>query len=250
MGYFDDCHPDQRFTSSGKTYHNGSLWVVYDWDQRRTITVSTSWEEDDEDFIFEALVEHVDDLPADAVLIQVSRDGELLSCSSDIDDDRTMIPFYPSVADFPRGLRRVRRSDLTEIDRLGVQADLTTYESLPGQIKRVAFKYYLNQANIAVFWHEVNCLIRIPKYPNIVQFDSLVVDTVDSEDKVVGFTTNFIPGGTVLDNVSRVFKLKYLKQLIEVHCLFCLRMTLHIWLTVNFCTGRRLHQPQMGHCSR
>lgn len=238
MGYFDDCRPDQRFTSSGKAYRNGSLWVVYDWDQRRTITVSTSWEEDDEDFIFEVLVEHVDDLPADTVLIQVSRDGELLSCSSNIDDDRTMIPFYPSVPDFPPVLRRVRRSDLTEIDRLGVQVDLTTYESLPGQKKSVASKYYLNQANIAVFWHEVNCLIRIPKYPNIVQFDSLVVDTVDGEDKIVGFTTNFIPGGTVLDNVSRVFKHKYLKQLIEVRCLFYLRITLHIWLTVNYYTGR------------
>jgi hypothetical protein len=53
-----------------------------------------------------------------------------------------------------------------------------------------------------------------------------------------------------LDNVSRVFKLKYLKQLIEVRCLFYLRMTLHIWLTVNYCTGRRQHQPQIRHCSR
>lgn len=50
----------------------------------------------------------------------------------------------------------------------------------------------------------------------------LIASWVDSagggggEDEVVGFTTKFIPGGTVLNNVSRVFKLKYLKQLIEV----------------------------------
>ncbi|KAF8846420.1 hypothetical protein BDZ45DRAFT_756235 [Acephala macrosclerotiorum] len=224
MGYFDDCRLDQRFTlapgsprRTGNPTRKGLHWVVNDWDQRRTITVCTSWEEDDEDFIFEALAEHIDDLPADAVFIEISRDGgELLSYSSDGRDDPAMVTFYPSVADFTQELRRVRRSDLTEIDRLGLQVDLTTYESPPGQIKRVAFKYYSNPENIAMVWHELNCMIRIPKHPNIVPFDSLVVDTVDGDDKVVGFTTDFIPGGTVEDNVSRVFKLKYLKQLIKV----------------------------------
>jgi hypothetical protein len=71
--------------------------------------------------------------------------------------------------------------------------------------------------NHAIIWHEANCLANIPKHPNIVRFDSLVVDAVEGgEDVVVGFTTKFIPGGTVEDNVSRVFKLKYLKQLIAV----------------------------------
>ena len=229
MGYFDDCCPDQRFTLDPRSpmatgnprYRNGLIWIVNDWDQRRTITVYTAWEEEDINFIFEALEEHIDDLPADAVWVEISNEGgEVLSCSSNIDDDRALVPFYPSVVDFPRELQRVRRSDLTEIDRLGLQVDLTTYESLPGQMKRVAFKYYTNKGNMAVFWHEVNCLIRIPKHPNIVPFDSLVVDAVNGEDKVVGFTTDFIPGGTVEDNVSRVFKLKYLKQLTEVRHLF------------------------------
>jgi hypothetical protein len=172
--------------------------------------------EEDNDVIFEILAKHIDNIPADASMIKVSRDGELLSCSLDAEEDSTVIPFYPSVTDFPQGLRKIRRSDLTEIDRLGVHADLATYESLPGQIRRVVFKYYTNKANIATFWHELNCVIRLPKHPNIVPFDCLVFDTVDGVDKVVGFTAPFIPGGTVLDNISRVFKLKYLKQLIEV----------------------------------
>jgi hypothetical protein len=217
MGYFDDCRPDQRFTAdSGSWRAGGTRLAVIDWDQRRTIAVLTTWVEEDNDVVFEALAEHIDNIPADAVSIKVSRDGELLSCCLDPDEDPAVIPFYPSLADFPQELRKIRRSDLTEIDRLGLQADLTTYESLPGQIRRVVFKYYLNRSNIAAFWHELNCVIRLPKHPNIVPFDCLVFDIVDGKDKVVGFTAPFIPGGTVLDNISRVFKLKYLKQLIEV----------------------------------
>jgi hypothetical protein len=217
MGYFDDCRPDQRFTAGISGWlSGGTRLTVIDWDQRRTIAVVTTWVEEDNDVIFEALAEHIDNIPADAVSIKVSRDGELLSCCLNTDEDPTVIPFYPSAADFPQGLRKIRRSDLTEIDRLGVQADATTYESLSGQIRRVVFKYYTNRSNIAAFWHELNCVIRLPKHPNIVPFDCLVFDTFDGEDKVVGFTAPFIPGGTVLDNISRVFKLKYLKQLIEV----------------------------------
>ncbi|KAK3936553.1 hypothetical protein QBC46DRAFT_418712 [Diplogelasinospora grovesii] len=85
----------------------------------------------------------------------------------------------------------------------------------PGQPKRVAFKYYINQRNIECFWIEVNCVIRIPKHPNIVSFDRLVTDTIGDEEKVVGFTTAFVSGGTVDDNLDRLFKLKYLKQLTE-----------------------------------
>jgi hypothetical protein len=240
MGYFDDCRPDQRFTAGISGWRSGGTRLtVIDWDQRRTIAVVTTWVEEDNDVIFEALAKHIDNIPADAVSIKVSRDGELLSCSLNADKDPTVIPFYPSVADFPQGLRKIRRSDLTEIDRLGVQADLTTYESLPGQIRRVVFKYYTNRSNIAAFWHELNCVIRLPKHPNIVPFDCLVFDTVDGEDKVVGFTAPFIPGGTVLDNISRVFKLKYLKQLIEVrHCLTY--SEIYIQLTVYRCTDSRL----------
>ncbi|KAK1764359.1 hypothetical protein QBC33DRAFT_197215 [Phialemonium atrogriseum] len=57
--------------------------------------------------------------------------------------------------------------------------------------------------------------MRIPRHPSIVRLDRLVVDTADGLDKVVGFTTPFVPGGTVLDSVSRVFTFKYLKKLVE-----------------------------------
>ena len=87
---------------------------------------------------------------------------------------------------------------------------------MSGETQHVTFKYYTNHKNINVFWHELNCVASIPRHPNIVPFDSLVFDEVDGAYKVVGFTAPFIPGGTVFDNVGRVFKLQYLKQLTEV----------------------------------
>jgi hypothetical protein len=34
-----------------------------------------------------------------------------------------------------------------------------------------------------------NYIMRIPKHPNIIHFDGLVLDIVDSDNKVVGFLT-------------------------------------------------------------
>lgn len=60
--------------------------------------------------------------------------------------------------------------------------------------------------------------MRLPRHPNIVPFDSIVVDEL--EGRFVGFTSVFIPGGTLNDTLSesrsRPFKIKYLQQLIHV----------------------------------
>lgn len=220
MGYFDEYELESRFKSTFYSWNPVSrhYHVVTDWDQRRVISVCTA-EEKDEEFVYEALYELIDDeVPEDAVQITVSDDFELLSSSADVRCDWTRIPYYPSPADFPQHLPKIRRSQLTEIDRLGLQVDHTTYEPTPGTTKHVVFKYYFNEGNIPMFWHEINCTLRIPKHPNIVPFDRLVVHsaTPDGPEKVVGFTTIFIPGGTVRDNVSRVFTLNHLKQLITV----------------------------------
>ncbi|KAK0666063.1 hypothetical protein QBC41DRAFT_367175 [Cercophora samala] len=217
MGYFDEYLLDSRFKSSFDSWNPvaGYYHNVIDWDQRRTITVCTSGKKDEE-FIFEALVELIDDLPADVVKIKVSDDFELLSSSTAVDDDNTIVPFYPSPNDLPPHIPKVRRSELTEVERLGVQADHVTYEPSPGETKHVVFKYYINEGNIAMFWHELNCTLRIPSHPNIVPIDRIVIESAspDGPEKVVGFTTPFISGGTILDNVGRVFELKHLKQLI------------------------------------
>ncbi|KAL2140542.1 hypothetical protein VTI28DRAFT_3660 [Corynascus sepedonium] len=217
MGYFDEYDLDSRFKSIRTSWNpvHGHYHVVIDWDQRRIISVCTS-EEKDEEFIYEALFELFDDIPADVVRIEVSNEFELLMSSTAPEDDSANIPFYPEPTDFPKHLPKIRRSQLTEVDRLGVQVDHTTYTPTPGENKHVVFKYYINEGNIAMFWHETNCTLGIPRHPNIVPFDCLVVDSAGPgcSDKVVGFTTPFITGGTVKDNISRVFKLKYLHQLV------------------------------------
>ncbi|TAQ84959.1 hypothetical protein B7494_g6710 [Chlorociboria aeruginascens] len=218
MGYFDNCRPEDRFTvlpRRGAYRDHGSSRDVYDWDQRRAIRVATGWKEEDEDFLMEALAEHIDDLPADTVLVELGQDGTPVFHTSNVENDTAMVPFYPSIAHFPEEIPRICRSELVEIERMGVQVDHVGYRTHSGELQHAAFKYYINDGNIAAIWHEINCVMRIPKHRHIVSFDRLVVDGVDNKDKVVGFTTPFIPGGTVQDNTSRVFKLKYLKQLFE-----------------------------------
>lgn len=56
--------------------------------------------------------------------------------------------------------------------------------------------------------------MRLTKHPHIVPFDRIVVDEIVGW--CVGFTTAHIPGGTLEENKARVFKLKWLHQLIAV----------------------------------
>lgn len=217
MGHFDDCTPDQRFTKTGHdSLYNGvgTKVTIIDWDQRRFIAVATAWKEDEEDFFLDALAEHIDDIPWDIMQIEVGEEGELLKSTADPEEDPTMIPFYPSPSNFPAQVRQVRREQLVELDRMGVQVDLCEYIAAASTApKQVAFKYYINEGNMGVVWDEANCLLRITKHPNIIPFESLVIDQVEGQDKVVGFTTPFVAGGTIENNVTRPFKLKHLSQL-------------------------------------
>lgn len=52
------------------------------------------------------------------------------------------------------------------------------------------------------------------KHPNIVPFGNVVVDEL--EGHCVGFTSKYIPGGTLEENKNRAFKLKWLRQLTNV----------------------------------
>ncbi|KAK3367581.1 hypothetical protein B0H63DRAFT_535597 [Podospora didyma] len=67
MGYFDRCWPDEGFTATFASYNPVNLHyhVVIDWDQRRTITVSTA-EPVTEDWVFEILYTLLDTVPDDA----------------------------------------------------------------------------------------------------------------------------------------------------------------------------------------
>jgi len=62
-------------------------------------------------------------------------------------------------------------------------------------------------------WDELNLFRRLPPHPNIVPFDRVVLE--DMESRVVGFTTKYIPGGT-LDNPKAPFRFEWIQQLTQL----------------------------------
>ncbi|CAI7651185.1 unnamed protein product [Penicillium viridicatum] len=58
-------------------------------------------------------------------------------------------------------------------------------------------------------WDELNILKSLPPHPNIVPFDRVVLE---EESRVIGFTTKYIPGGT-LANSNVTFQFEWLQQL-------------------------------------
>ncbi|KAL7898868.1 hypothetical protein HDV63DRAFT_176339 [Trichoderma sp. SZMC 28014] len=209
----------QYFVPSGAITPGGpSEWHILDWDQRRIIAVTMDEEQDSDEAAVKNLKKHIDALGPDVYGIHVSQDGELISVSTKPEDDHGWCVYYPSLQDVqcPSHVKTVLRSDLLELDRFGPDVDLVSY--LPcedaAEPKKVAFKYYFLQQFIHKFWHEMNVWIRLPAHPNIVPFDRLVLDEI--RGRVVGFTSLYIPGGTLSENTSRVFKLKWLRQLTSV----------------------------------
>jgi hypothetical protein len=155
MGYFSNCRPDERFSAQGRGFgqdHHSPAVELVDWDQRRTVRVvaisrevSTDekgfLDDRDDDFFFGALARHIDHLAPEVIEISVGPDGELLSTSCDLDRDVTEVPNYRPRSVWPPELPTVRRPRLTELDRLGLQADLVSYR-LGSETRMVCFKYY------------------------------------------------------------------------------------------------------------
>jgi serine/threonine protein kinase len=65
-----------------------------------------------------------------------------------------------------------------------------------------------------MYWKELNLWMRLPHHSNIVPFDRVVLDEL--EGLFIAFTSVFIPGKSLKDNRSRVFKLPWLRQLTQV----------------------------------
>lgn len=233
MGFFDHCQPNQRFNSfTGEVYPRGpTTWQTIDWDQRRYISTSvpgyvdtSSDGEDMEENIIQALAKVVDKLEDDVNLVNFSMSSDFISSSSDPADDTASIPLYCPIHMIPKKYRTghvISRKDLVELDRLSQCVDLVMYRIQPTGSRGV-FKYDFHHEHARRNWQELNCWLRLSGHPNIVPFEYIVTDFEDVPghgtdiEVVVGFTSTFIPGKTLADNQSRMFKLKYLEQLIEV----------------------------------
>uniref|UniRef100_A0A8H7NQ99 Protein kinase domain-containing protein n=1 Tax=Bionectria ochroleuca TaxID=29856 RepID=A0A8H7NQ99_BIOOC len=210
-------HDDRLFAPSGDITPGGpSIWHVIDWDQRRLVSVVMDEDLDSEDPAFEHLLKYIDHLPPDVYSIHVTSDGDLISASADPKDDETRCVFRPPVESLqiPDGIEVVSRQDLEEVDRLGPNVDVVVRPQSAEPTKQLVFKYYFMFQSYSFIWHEMSLWMRLPKHPNIVPFDSVVVDEI--EGRLVGFTSVFIPGGTLDENKTRCFKLKWLHQLMAL----------------------------------
>lgn len=157
----------------------------------------------------------MDKLDPDVFAISISEQDEL-TISKDPEDDETQCPHYPALDDVEctERIQTVFRRQLREVDRFGPNVDLTEYVSpYSRRAKQVVFKYYFLDRFLFRRWDELNIWMRLPSHPFIVPFDRLVVDELEGREVVVGFTSVYISGGTVEENTSRIFKLKWLKQL-------------------------------------
>lgn len=159
----------------------------------------------------------MDKLDPDVFAISISEQNEL-TVSKDSEDDETQCPHYPALDDVERAewIQTVSRGQLREVERFGPNVDLTSYASPNSTLaKQVVFKYYFLDRLLFRRWDELNIWMRLPSHPFIVSFDRLVVDELGGQQVIVGFTCVYIPGGTVEENTSRIFKLKWLKQLLQ-----------------------------------
>ncbi|PTB38169.1 hypothetical protein M441DRAFT_95206, partial [Trichoderma asperellum CBS 433.97] len=192
-----------------------TTWHVMDWDRRRVISLVTPTDcQGDPDIPGKYFERHIDSLPLDTYKIYVSETGDL-RVSTDPKDNAWISIIRPKVEDLqlqkPLSIETVKRTELCEISRLGRGLDLVSYGTR--EERRVVFKYVLILQGSDRFWTELNVWIRLSHHLNIVPIDKIVLDEIHGQ--IVGFTTPYIPGGSLEDNPSRGFKLKWLKQLIQ-----------------------------------
>ncbi|KAJ5571457.1 hypothetical protein N7535_005117 [Penicillium sp. DV-2018c] len=81
--------------------------------------------------------------------------------------------------------------------------------------QRVAFKFNPlgMPRRLQMSWKEMNLLSKLPPHPNLIPFDRIVLEDVES--RVIGFTTKYIPGGTLADP-KRPFRFEWLQQLTQL----------------------------------
>ncbi|TQV93708.1 Protein kinase-like domain [Cordyceps javanica] len=224
---------DRLWAGSGGLFPGGPYtWHITDFDQRRHFSVTycnpapipDEDVEGTEDLCLAQLRRHIDDLGADVLGIRFSDPEGPISISVSQDDDVTMYAncYPPTELRLPFPAKTVGFGSLTELDRMGPQVDLVTYPATPaagGQAAdtKAAFKYWFIQNGMFWRWHELQLWARLPRdHPHIVPFDAVVLD--DIRGGVIGFTSIYIPGGTLQDTNATVrpFRLVWFQQLLSV----------------------------------
>ncbi|KAK2882709.1 hypothetical protein FQN49_000071 [Arthroderma sp. PD_2] len=205
--------PAYRFyvTGGGLFPEGPHTWDVIDWDLRRWFQVTGPAEALPEDTDGIAVVRrYVDQLSPDVHCLEIDAQGNLLSTSS---KDPTLEIRYPEYSGTLGKGEVARRSQLTEIDRFHVCTDLVEYHPPHGDKEVVAFKYTLIQQRVKDIWDELYILKAFKGHNSIVQFHRVILD--DVSEKVLGFTSEYIPGGTLehYKDHNRPFYFRWMEQL-------------------------------------
>lgn len=168
--------------------------------------------------LFAAVRAELDAGPPYLTALALTVGGEVLSRSTDPSDDVTPGTHYASLGDYqiPAHIKTLARDELVEITRLVTFIDIVVpASSTSPEQELLVFKYYQNCFDIGSNWNSIHIGAMLSTHPHIAPVRHVIVDETD-RSRVVGFTTPFFPGGTLLDTGgSRVFKLKYAKQLFQ-----------------------------------
>ncbi|KAG5987420.1 hypothetical protein E4U54_005001 [Claviceps lovelessii] len=216
----------------GNLLHGGPyVWYIADIDQRRYFAVTydppvplQNVEDVDatEEICINQLQKYINKLGSGVHGIRFTEPDGPVTLVTDPEEDVTQYannhPLKALKLPFP--VKIVYLTNLTELDRLVNQVDLVSYQEVPhvdGRVETIAvFKYWFIQNSMFRTWRELECWSRLPRdHPHIVPFDSVVLDNIT--DGVVGFTSLFIPGGSLDDTATtRPFRLRWLHQLLSV----------------------------------
>lgn len=218
--------PQDRFWSEGQCYFGlrenpitETHCNVWDWDQLRYVKVkgTAGLFPPDEDVENSILAQFADYLSPEVRAVTVDDDGLLTGISTDpMEDDTMFLAYLPfSMAPFLSDCHVIQHSKLQELDRLGPGVDLCLYEDESGDHRKVAFKFnpMAKPLRLQMAWDELNLLKSLPPHPNILPFDRVVLEDVES--RIIGFTTKYIPGES-LESSNVPFRVEWLKQLIQV----------------------------------
>ncbi|OQD92495.1 hypothetical protein PENSOL_c041G11473 [Penicillium solitum] len=192
--------PEDRFYSGGQGYFGSR-------DNPQTETHCNVYIENS------VLAQFADYLSPEVRAITVDDDGLLTGVSTNPEEETFFIGYIPfSLCQSLAHCATIYFSQLQELDRLGPGVDLSSYNG-----QRVAFKFNPlgMPRRIQISWKEINLLSKLPPHPNIVPFDRVVLEDVES--RVIGFTTKYISGGTLANaNPKRPFRFEWLQQLTQV----------------------------------
>ncbi|KAG5977872.1 hypothetical protein E4U55_006472 [Claviceps digitariae] len=226
---------DRFFAGGGDLRIGGPYtWHITDMDQRRHFAVTYAPPirpanvPDDRfgEICHNQLQRHIDELGDGVYGIRFTEPDGPVTIVTDPKQDVTLcVNNYPlSTLELPFPVQTVHLTSLTELDRIQPEVDLVSYQASPhvgntnGLSKTIAvFKYWFIHNSLDQVWHELSSWCRLPRdHPHIVPFDAVVLDSIS--ERIVGFTSRFIPGGTLADNnaTTRPFRLRWLHQLLSV----------------------------------